>query len=30
VHDYVQANVWLQAAIYKENQQSAAQQSKAS
>ncbi|MDE0843641.1 hypothetical protein ABE212_00725 [Psychrobacter pacificensis] len=30
VHDYVQANVWLQAAIYKENQTSAAQQSKAS
>ena len=28
VHDYVQANVWLQAAIYKENQQVA--QSKAS
>ena len=23
VHDYVQANVWLQAAIYKENQQAA-------
>ena len=30
VHDYVQANVWLQAAIYKENQQSAKQPSKAS
>ena len=29
VHDYVQANVWLQAAIYKENQQASAQ-SKAS
>ena len=29
VHDYVQANVWLQAAIYKENQKST-QQSKAS
>jgi hypothetical protein len=30
VNDYVQANVWLQAAIYKENQQGVAQQSKAS
>ena len=30
VHDYVQANVWLQAAIYKENQSNATQQSKAS
>ena len=30
VNDYVQANVWLQAAIYKENQQNATQQSKAS
>jgi len=32
VHDYVQANIWLQAAIYKENQkpQTTAQQSKAS
>ena len=32
VHDYVQANIWLQAAIYKENQklQPTAQQSKAS
>ena len=32
VHDYVQANIWLQAAIYKENQksQASAQQSKAS
>ncbi|MBR5495052.1 MAG: hypothetical protein IKV71_05415, partial [Psychrobacter sp.] len=24
VHDYVQANIWLQAAIYKENQKSQA------
>ena len=30
VNDYVQANVWLQAAIYKENQQGQATQSKAS
>ena len=30
VNDYVQANVWLQAAIYKENQQNATQPSKAS
>jgi hypothetical protein len=30
VQDYVQANVWLQAAIYKENQDKTAQPSKAS
>lgn len=30
VHDYVQANVWLQAAIYKENQKTVSQSSKAS
>ncbi|MGO2757284.1 hypothetical protein [Psychrobacter sp.] len=30
VHDYVQANVWLQAAVYKENQKETAQTSKSS